>query len=257
MDENFSLLIAQLNPSAGALAHNAEKAELAHKEATEKKLQLIALPEMFLTGYQIQDLVFKRAFIENVSTVLEKLAKCIKAGPPMLIGAPAIEENSVFNAYYLLIDGKFRVVARKHHLPNSNVFDERRVFSSGPVSGPIEVSQVRLGTPICEDFWFEDVADTLVKKGADILLSPNGSPYARNKIDVRAKIMAKRSIQTELPIVYLNLVGGQDDLVFDGGSFVLNPGGELALQLPQFDEVTGVVEFSSSSGSLRAKTGFR
>jgi NAD+ synthase len=149
------------------------------------------------------------------------------------------------------------VVSRKHHLPNDDIFDERRVFDSGEISGPYSVGGIRLGSPICEDFWFEDVAETMQETGAEILLSPNGSPYARGKPDVRTQVMVQRSFDTELPLVYLNLVGGQDDQVFDGASFVLNQAGKLAVKLPQFEEATEVVHFERIDDKWIAKPGVK
>ncbi len=255
MNNRFSLLLAQINATVGALQNNADKAELAHREAVLKGADAVLLPEMFLTGYQIQDLVFKRSFIDDVQSTLKKLALRIKDGPPMLIGAPELYGNSLFNSFFRLYKGKLDVISRKHHLPNNDVFDERRLFSSGAISPPYNLSGVRIGSPICEDFWYADVAKKMVLEGAEILISPNGSPYSRKKIHLRQELMAKRAKETNVPIVYLNLVGGQDDLVFDGGSFVLNPCASNVVQLPQFDELTAVVKFSRPDNKWVADTG--
>ena len=226
MNKRFSLLLAQINATVGALQKNAEKAELVHREAVAKKADALVLPEMFLTGYQTQDLVCKQSFMFDVQEILQKLALKIRGGPPMLIGAPELYKNSLFNSFFRLFEGKLDVIARKHHLPNNDVFDERRLFSSGRISAPFDLSNLKIGSPICEDFWFDDVAQKMVLEGAEILISPNGSPYSRGKMQVRKKLMAKRAGETNVPIVYLNLVGGQDDIVFDGGSFVLNETGK-------------------------------
>ena len=135
-----------------------------------------------------------------------------------------------------MADGKIQAVIKKHHLPNEEVFDEVRLFSSGNVDGPFQIGKMRIGSPICEDAWHSDIVETLAETGAQTLLVPNGSPYYRGKTDIRQNVMVSRVVESGLPLVYLNLVGGQDDQVFDGGSFVLNPGGELVLQLPQFEE---------------------
>ena len=236
MTQRFSLMIKQFNPSLGDLDENLSRIRECHARAVAKKVDLLAFPEMCLTGYQAQDLILKPAFMRDVKAKIEKLQADLFGGIPVLIGAPVRENSNIYNAYYLIKDGRHSIVSRKHHLPNTNVFDEKRVFSSGSISGPFEISGVKIGSPICEDLWFEDVSETMVETGADLLISPNGSPYARKKIDVRSQIVAKRSMETNVPIVYLNMTGGQDDLVFDGASFVMNPGGKLAVSLPQFEE---------------------
>ena len=147
MNNRFSLLLAQINATVGALQNNADKAELAHREAVLKGADAVLLPEMFLTGYQIQDLVFKRSFIDDVQSTLKKLALRIKDGPPMLIGAPELYGNSLFNSFFRLYKGKLDVISRKHHLPNNDVFDERRLFSSGRISAPFDLSNLKIGTP--------------------------------------------------------------------------------------------------------------
>jgi NAD+ synthase len=168
------------------------------------------------------------------------------------VGGPWWDGHRLYNAYWVMERG--RIVARvvKHHLPNDTVFDEVRQFASGEVSGPYRIGPVRIGSPICEDGWYEDVAETLAETGAEILLLPNGSPYYRNKYDRRVNLMVARVIETHLPLVYLNLVGAQDDQVFDGASFVLNPGVELAAQLPAFGESVAHVDFERGEQGWRA-----
>ena len=142
--------------------------------------------------------------MSEVMTIIEKLGSELMGGVPVLVGGPTCENEKIYNAYYLIKDGKHSIVSRKHHLPNKNVFDEKRVFSSGPISEPFEISGIKIGSPICEDLWFQDVSNLMVGAGADFLISPNGSPYSRNKIDTRHKLVAKRTKETSVPIVYLN-----------------------------------------------------
>ena len=250
-------MIAQANPVVGDLHNNIKRIQNLHKKARLKKVDLLAFPEMFLTGYQTQDLILKKAFMADVSKSLKKLGVDLNGGPPLLIGAPFYENDKIYNACYLIKDGKHTVVSRKHHLPNTNVFDEERIFSPGEVSGPFEVSGVKIGSPICEDFWFEDVAETMVETGADLLVVLNGSPYSGGKLDIRNHIVAKRSLENRVPIVYLNMVGAQDDLVFDGASFVLNPDGKLVVSLPQFEEAEEIVRFSQMDNGWSAALGKR
>ena len=257
MKENFSLMIAQLNPVVGSIDENSQKIKNMHIKASEKNVDLLAFPEMFLTGYQTQDLVLKKAFIDDIEGCIEKLTLELNGGPPVLLGAPTFENGYAYNAYYLIKDGKHSVVSRKYHLPNENVFDEKRVFSSGPLSGPFDISGVKIGSPICEDLWFDDVAETMVETGADLLISPNGSPYSRGKLDIRNQVVAQRSLESQVPIVYVNMVGAQDNLVFDGASFVLNPGGKLAVSLPQFEEAHEIITFSKVNNTWLAELGTR
>ncbi len=252
MTQTFRLTLAQLNPTVGDFAGNAAKAFAAWEEAHAADAQMVALPEMFLTGYQVQDLPMKPAFTADAMRAVDALAAQIAEGPAMGIGHPMMQDGQLYNAYSILKDGKVASRILKHELPNFNVFDEKRVYTRGPIQGPYALDPLRIGTPICEDAWHEDVSETLAESGAQLLLVPNGSPYFRNKHDIRVSHMVSRVVETGLPLVYLNMVGGQDDQVFDGCSFVLNPGGELALQLPAFDEVIAHVDFEQSDDGWRA-----
>jgi NAD+ synthase len=255
MADKFRLTLAQLNPTVGDLAGNAAKARKAWRAGRDAGADLVALSEMFITGYNTQDLVTKPAFVQAAAEQLDRLAKDCADGPALAIGGPHAEDDKLYNAYHMLKGGRTVSRSLKHHLPNETVFDEVRIFDAGPLGGPFSVSDVRIGSPICEDAWFEDVTETLAETGAEILLVPNGSPYYRNKIGDRINHMVARSVETGLPVVYLNMVGGQDDQVFDGASFVLNAGGELALQLPAFDEVIAQVDFIRTADGWRAQAG--
>ena len=252
MTETFRLTLAQLNPTVGAIAANAAKAHAAWDQGRRAGANMVALSEMFITGYQTRDLIMKPAFVRDAMAALEQLALDCTDGPALGIGGPWWDGQNLYNAFWVMQQG--RVVARvlKHHLPNDTVFDEVRQFTSGPVSGPYRIGPLRIGTPICEDAWHEDVAETLAETGAEILLVPNGSPYYRNKYDRRVGLMVARVIETRLPLIYLNMVGAQDDQVFDGGTFVLNPGIELAAQFPAFDEHVAHVDFHKGPQGWRA-----
>ncbi len=255
MARTFRLTLGQLNPTVGDLAGNAAQARDAHRQARVNGADMLALPEMFITGYQTQDLVLKPAFVADAMKHVEQLARDCAEGPTIGIGGPFAEGGEVFNAYYILSGGQIRAVVKKHHLPNAQVFDEMRLFTPGPICGPYAVGDVRIGSPICEDAWHEDVAEALAETGAEILLVPNGSPYRREKIEDRHGLMVARVVETGLPLVYLNMVGGQDDQIFDGGSFVLNPGGALMLQLPPFAEAVVHVDFTETPDGWRAAKG--
>ena len=236
MSDVFRITLAQLNPTVGDLAGNAAKAHEVWQAAKDAGSDLVALPEMFITGYNAQDLIRKSAFTSAAIAEVKALAEACADGPALAIGGPWVEEGSLFNGYFILMNGKIRSVIQKHHLPNDLVFDEVRIFDSGPIGGPYSVGPTRIGSPICEDAWYEDVVETHAETGAEFLLIPNGSPYHRTKHDQRLNLMVSRVIESDLPLIYLNMVGGQDDQVFDGGSFVLNRGGALALRLPVFEE---------------------
>lgn len=236
MSDVFRITLAQLNPTVGDLAGNAAKAREVWQAGKDAGSDLVALPEMFITGYNAQDLIRKSAFTADAIAEVKALAVACADGPALAIGGPWVEEGALFNGYFILMNGQIRSVIQKHHLPNDLVFDEVRIFDSGPIGGPYSVGPTRIGSPICEDAWYEDVVETHAETGAEFLLIPNGSPYHRTKHDQRLNLMVSRVIESGLPLIYLNMVGGQDDQVFDGGSFVLNRGGALALRLPVFEE---------------------
>ena len=255
MAERFRITLGQLNPTVGDLAGNAAQAAAAWAEGRDAGADLVALPEMFIAGYNAQDLVMKPAFQREVMTHIETLAVACADGPALAIGAPIVDEGKLYNAYLVLKGGKIASRSLKHHLPNETVFDEVRIFDSGPLGGPYSVGNTRIGSPICEDAWHEDVAETLAETGAEFLLVPNGSPYYRGKFDTRMNHMVARVVETELPLIYLNMVGGQDDQIFDGASFGLNPGGKLAFQMPAFDAVTQHVDLERGPEGWRIVEG--
>ena len=252
MTKKFRLTLAQMNPTVGAIAANAAKARAAWTAGRDARADMVALTEMFITGYQTRDLIMKPAFWRDAIAALEQLALDCADGPALAIGGPWWDGSHLYNAYWVMEQGKIVARVLKHHLPNDTVFDEVRQFTAGDVSGPYRIGPLRIGSPICEDAWYEDVAETLAETGAEILLVPNGSPYYRNKYDRRVNVMVSRVIETRLPLVYLNMVGAQDDQNFDGASFVLNPGIELAAQMPAFDECIRNVDFVLDGKGWRA-----
>ncbi|MDZ4394590.1 NAD+ synthase [Cypionkella sp.] len=255
MAATFRLTLAQLNPTLGAIEANAALAYEAWVQGRDAGAQMVALTEMFITGYQTQDLVMKPAFHTAAMQAIEALALRIVDGPALGIGGPCARDGQLYNAYYILEGGKIAATVLKHELPNNDVFDEKRVFASAPPQGPYRVGPLRIGSPICEDAWHSDVCETLAETGAQILLVPNGSPYHRGKPSVRTNLMVARVVETGLPLVYLNMIGGQDDQVFDGASFVLNPGGALVAQLPQFDACVTHLDFVETAEGWRALPG--
>ncbi|MBT7756716.1 MAG: NAD+ synthase [Rhodospirillaceae bacterium] len=240
MTDILKIAMAQINPTVGDIAGNADLVRAARGEAAEQGADLVVFGELVLCGYPPEDLVLKGAFQDAVAATMQDLAaETADGGPALLVTAPWRGEDQLYNAVLLLDGGEIAAVRYKHDLPNFGVFDEKRVFAAGPLPGPINFRGVRLGVPICEDIWTPDVCECLVETGAELLIVPNGSPFEDGKFDVRMNHAVARVLETGLPLAYVNQVGGQDELVFDGGSFVVNADHSLALQMPTF--TSGVV----------------
>ncbi|QOZ35026.1 NAD+ synthase [Bradyrhizobium sp. CCBAU 53421] len=255
-EQQIKITLAQLNPTVGDVTGNAAKARAAREKAKADGADLVVLSELFIAGYPPEDLVLKPAFQSACRAAVEELARETKdGGPAMLIGTPWVEDGKLYNACALLDDGRIAALRFKANLPNYGVFDEKRLFARGPASGPVTVRGVRIGVPICEDIWleeseeYENVVECLAETGAEILIVPNGSPYARDKADLRLSIVVARVTESGLPLVYLNEIGGQDELIFDGASFALNADLSVAAQLPAFEEnITTLVWRKTADG---------
>ena len=250
------LALAQMNPILGDVDGNAASVRAARADAARAGADAVMFSELFLSGYPPEDLVLKPAFQDACRAACETLAReTADGGPAILIGLPWVEDGKLHNAYAILDGGRIEALRFKVDLPNYGVFDEKRVFRPGPMPGPARLRGVRVGLPICEDIWSEDVVECLAETGAELLLVPNGSPYFRAKRDVRLNIAVARVTESGLPLVYLNQVGGQDDLVFDGASFALNAGGALALQMPAFRDALSIIELRKHAGAWRVLDG--
>ena len=255
--DRLAIAVAQLNPVVGDVTGNLERARTARAQAARERADVIAFSELFIAGYPPEDLVLKPAFQAACRLAIEALVRdTADGGPAVLIGVPWVEDGKLYNAYALLSGGHIEAIRFKINLPNYGVFDEKRVFASGPVPGPVSFRGVRLGLPVCEDTWtdwgdYENVIECLAETGAEILIVPNGSPYWRDKIDVRLNVSVARVTEAGLPLIYINQVGGQDELVFDGASFALNADRSIAFQLPAFQEMVVTTHW------LRADAGWR
>ena len=235
MTTRLSILLAQMNQSVGDLAANAD-AMLAVRERWPDA-DLILFPELQLIGYPPEDLVLKPALVARAHDELQRMAAVTAdGGPAMLVGTVILLDEGLFNAMALLDGGAVAAMIRKHELPNYGTFDEKRLFVPGPPPEPIHFRDVRIGVPICEDIWYPKVCEQLKAAGAEMLLVPNGSPYEIDKDDLRLSLVQTRVVETGLPMAYLNRVGGQDELAFDGSSFVVNVDGKIAVQMPDWEE---------------------
>ena len=240
MTDELKIAIAQLNPTVGDIAGNADKVRAARQEAAGQGADLVVFTELFIVGYPPEDLVLKPALQRAARAAVETLAaETADGGPALLVGTPWAEDDKLYNAVALLDNGKVEAVRYKVDLPNYGPFDEKRVFVPGPLPGPINFRGVRFGVPICEDIWTDEICECLEETGAELMIVPNGSPYWIGKHDVRLNVAVARITETGLPLLYANQLGGQDELAFDGASFVLNADRSLALQMPAWED--GVV----------------
>jgi NAD+ synthase len=255
--DRLAIAVAQLNPTVGDVAGNLESARKARAQAARDGADIVAFAELFIAGYPPEDLVLKPAFQDACRAAVATLARDTgDGGPAVLIGAPWLEEGKLYNAYALLAAGRIEAIRFKVNLPNYGVFDEKRVFASGPLPGPVSFRGVRLGIPICEDTWndwgdYENVVECLAETGAELLIVPNGSPYWRDKADIRLNVAVARVTEVGLPLLYINEVGAQDELVFDGASFALNADRSIAFQLPSFREAVVTTHWSRTDGTWR------
>jgi NAD+ synthase len=256
LSDRFRIAIAQIDPVVGDVAGNVERARRARSEAAAKQADLLVLPELYISGYPPEDLVLKPAFVDACQAGAERLAaETADDGPGVVVGTPWRDGDKVTNSVVVADGGRVVGVRAKVELPNYGVFDEKRVFAPGPLPGPVGFRGVRLGLPICEDIWSEQVTECLLETGAELLIVPNGSPYWQGKAEERIQVAVARVVETGLPLIYVNQCGAQDELVFDGGSFGLHGDRSLAFQMPQFEESVTVVTWQKAAGGWRAIDG--
>ncbi len=252
MVDTLKIALAQLNPTMGDVAGNTALVRAARAEAAAGGADLVLCTELVVCGYPPEDLVLRPALQKACRAAIEELAaETADGGPAVLVTSPWVEEGKLHNAVLLLAEGTIQAKRFKVDLPNYGVFDEKRVFAPGPMPGPIVFKGVRLGVPICEDIWTPDVVECLAETGAEILLVPNGSPYEDDKLDTRLNLAVARVKESGLPLAYVNQVGGQDELVFDGASFVLNADCSLAVQLAPFQSKVVITEWQRDGEGWR------
>jgi NAD+ synthase len=245
----LTIVSAQMNPVVGAIESNLDQARVAMLWARSYKADILVLGELYILGYPPEDLVRKPAAVKDCMDAVATLARDTQAGDmAIIVGTPWQNEAGLFNAVAVLANGVVAEVRFKHELPNYAVFDEKRVFDAGPVPAPVTIKGVRIGLPICEDIWFDRVSAGLKAAGAELLIVPNGSPYRRPVREERLACAQARVAETGLPMIYVNQVGGQDELCFDGGSFALSATGEIVQSLPNFTEDLAVSRWEKTSG---------
>ncbi|MBP01624.1 MAG: NAD+ synthase [Rhodospirillaceae bacterium] len=249
MTQTLTIVIAQTNPTVGSVESNIDQVK--RLRSANMHADLIVFSELNISGYPPEDLILRQSFLDTVHDSISNLAKETEGeGPGLIIGAPWQSDSGCGNAALLIDDGKIQHSQFKHHLPNYGVFDEKRVFVSGDISGPVMFRGIRIGILICEDMWYQDVTETLHETAAEILIVINGSPFELDKNQIRLNHAVARVTETRLPLIYVNQVGGQDDLVFDGGSFVMNSDCSIAFQAPWWGESVFETKWSKQSDNF-------
>jgi NAD+ synthase len=254
--DRLAIAVAQLNATVGDIAGNAEKVRRARTQAAAQGADLVVFPELFISGYPPEDLVLKPAFQAACRTAVEDLAReTAAAGPAVVVGTPWLDDGRLYNAAALLDNGAIAALRYKVDLPNYGVFDEKRVFVAGPMPGPVNFRGVRLGLPVCEDIWGPEPVECIAETGGEILLVLNGSPYRHGVADQRLNVIVPRIKETGLPLIYVNQVGGQDELVFDGASLALNGDCSLAFQLDSYREAVVTTQWERDGHTWRCVDG--
>ncbi len=244
MVTNLKIALAQLNPLVGDVIGNVDKL-ITVRSNLDDSVDILVAPELYISGYPIDDLVLREDFLDLVDKGLENLSKATKdCKSSIIVGAPRKEKNTIRNSVFVIENGEISTFRDKYELPNSGVFDEQRIFTPGNLSGPVNIKGVRVGIPICEDIWKENVIECLTESGAEIIISINASPFTLNKNNERLSVVISRIRENELPLVYLNRYGGQDELVFDGNSFALNYDGSIFLSCKSFEYDISIINFT-------------
>ena len=256
MSDTLRIALAQLDPHQGQVVHNLAMIRAARAEAARLGADLLVTPEFSIAGYPPEDLVRKPAYVAACEAAIAQLAAdTADGGPGVIVGGPWFEKQAndrgrLYNAAWVLDGGRILTRRAKHELPNYGVFDDKRVFDAGPSPGPVAFRGFRLGLMICEDWWFPAVSETLAESGAEMLLSINASPYEADKHRSRIDLAVHRVVETGLAFVFCGQVGGQDELVFDGAGFVLNPDRTLAVMMPHFEGAVLLTEWTRDADRL-------
>jgi len=255
MTDRLKIALAQMNQRVGDLEGNADAMLELRRKAAADGADLLVCPELQLVGYPPEDLVLKPEFVRRVHECTDDLIEATtEPGPALLIGTITNIGGQNFNTMLLADSGKVIGRTFKHELPNYGTFDEKRIFAPGPLPEPIIWRGIKLGVPVCEDMWLEPVCAHLAELGAELFIVPHGSPYELDKIDTRERLSRARTTNTNLPLIFLNRVGGQDELAFDGSSFVMHPDGEIVVQMADWDEDFLLTDWVRAADGWRCET---
>ena len=248
MDKKLKIALAQLNPLVGDVSGNIEKL-ISIRSNLNSDIDILVAPELYVSGYPIDDLVLREDFLNLVESEINKLVQCTKDNKSaIIVGAPRKDNNHIKNSVFVIENGNIVSIKDKYELPNTGVFDEQRIFKQGSLEDCVIIKGIKFGLPICEDIWEKTVLEKLSKSGAEIIIAINASPFTVSKNEERENIAILRVNETKLPIVYLNRTGGQDELIFDGSSFALNHDGKKFYSSSEFKEETVEINFQKSNG---------
>ena len=248
MDKKLKIALAQLNPLVGDVSGNIEKL-ISIRSNLNNDIDILVAPELYVSGYPIDDLVLREDFLNLVESEINKLVQCTKDNKSaIIVGAPRKDNNHIKNSVFVIENGNIVSIKDKYELPNTGVFDEQRIFKQGSLEDCVIIKGIKFGLPICEDIWEKTVLEKLSKSGAEIIIAINASPFTVSKNEERENIATLRVNETKLPIVYLNRTGGQDELIFDGSSFALNHDGKKFYSSSEFKEETVEINFQKSNG---------
>ena len=248
MNKKLKIALAQLNPLVGDVSGNIEKL-ISIRSNLNNDVDILVAPELYVSGYPIDDLVLREDFLNLVESEINKLVKCTKDNKSaIIVGAPRKDNNHIKNSVFVIENGNIVSIKDKYELPNTGVFDEQRIFKQGSLEDCVIIKGIKFGLPICEDIWEKTVLEKLSKSGAEIIIAINASPFTVSKNEERENIAILRVNETKLPIVYLNRTGGQDELIFDGSSFALNHDGKKFYSSSEFKEETVEINFQKSNG---------
>ncbi len=251
MKKPVIIALAQLNAHLGNVDANIERLAKARESAASKGADMIVMPEMYLSGYPCDDLVLRPDFMVRIATGIDELtALTADGGPAIVVGAPYAKDGKIYNSVFVLEGGEQVARRDKVNLPNYGVFDDKRNFTPGDLPGPIMLRGLKIGFPICEDIWEQDVVECLEESGADLIVAINASPFDSNKLERRMLTAVARTVESNLPLAYVNMVGGQDELVYDGNSFAINIGGKLAAHMPSFSQSVTLISAQKHLGEV-------
>jgi NAD+ synthase len=251
MTKPVLIALAQMNAHLGKVNANVSRLAEARAKSALQGAEIIVTPEMFLSGYPCDDLVLRNDFMADVAAGIDQLTELTSdGGPAIVVGAPAAIDGAIYNSVFVLDGGKQLARFDKVNLPNYGVFDDKRNFTAGQMPGPAMLRGLKIGFPICEDIWEPYVAECLEESGADLIIAINASPFDISKPERRMSTIVARTVETGLPVAYVNMVGGQDELVYDGSSFAINAGGKLACHLPSFSESIVVISAQKTAGMV-------